>query len=164
MKSQKALGFGIMIVAIILFATGFVYVRSAEQAIVAGHILGPQGECQHQEGQLCPYEQLNKLTGPKYFGLLADVALFGFGLFLFLKRTPEQKLAGKARRSARQLGGEEGKAFDIIAQAGGMIFQNELVEKLGVSKVKVTRVLDKLEAKGLVERRRRGMTNVVVLK
>ena len=33
-----------------------------------------------------------------------------------------------------------------------------------MSKVKITRILDKLEASGLVERKRRGMTNVVMAK
>ena len=33
-----------------------------------------------------------------------------------------------------------------------------------MTKVKVTRILDKLEGRGLVERKRRGMTNVVMLK
>ena len=40
----------------------------------------------------------------------------------------------------------------------------KLMGKTDFSKVKVTRLLDKLEAKNLIERRRRGMTNAVVLK
>ena len=44
------------------------------------------------------------------------------------------------------------------------MFQSELVEKTGHTKVKMTRILDKLEAKGLIERRRKGMTNLVFLK
>jgi uncharacterized membrane protein len=38
------------------------------------------------------------------------------------------------------------------------------MEKLGVGKVGITRLLDKLEAKQLIERKRRGMNNVVVLR
>ena len=34
----------------------------------------------------------------------------------------------------------------------------------GFGKVKITRVIDRLEGKNLIERRRRGMTNVVVFK
>jgi len=44
------------------------------------------------------------------------------------------------------------------------MFQSELVDENGYTKVKVTRILDKLEGRGLIERRRRGMTNVVILK
>jgi uncharacterized membrane protein len=38
------------------------------------------------------------------------------------------------------------------------------MEKLGIGKVGITRLLDKLEAKQLIERKRRGMNNVVVLR
>ena len=51
-----------------------------------------------------------------------------------------------------------------VEEADGTIFQSDLVEKTEFSKVKVSRILDKLEGKGLVERKRRGMTNVIVLK
>ncbi len=44
------------------------------------------------------------------------------------------------------------------------IFQRTLMEKLGIGKVGMTRILDKLEAKQIIERKRRGMNNIVVLK
>ena len=44
------------------------------------------------------------------------------------------------------------------------MFQADLVDKCGFGKVKVTRILDGLENKGLVERKRRGMSNIVILK
>lgn len=59
---------------------------------------------------------------------------------------------------------KEKELFSIIRDNGGMIFQAELVEKSGFPKAKVSRILDKLEAHGLVERQRRGMTNAVVIK
>lgn len=164
MVTNKSLGIGIMALAIVLFVIGFAYVRSAENALLAGHEVGPSGECTHPQNEVCPFAQLNELAVPKYGGLFLDIILFAFGLFLFLKKTPEEKAAKKAKGAAQKLGGDEAKAFDIITQSEGMIFQNELAEKLGVSKVKATRILDRLEAKGLVERRRRGMTNIVVLK
>jgi len=52
----------------------------------------------------------------------------------------------------------------IIEEADGTIFQSDLVDKSGFSKVKVSRILDRLEGRQLIERKRRGMTNVVVLK
>jgi GTP-sensing pleiotropic transcriptional regulator CodY len=52
----------------------------------------------------------------------------------------------------------------IIIDDGGTIFQSQLVEKSGFSKSKVSLNLDKLEARRILERKRRGMTNVVVLK
>ena len=44
------------------------------------------------------------------------------------------------------------------------IYQSKIVETLDSSKVKITRIIDKLEQKELIERKRRGMTNIVVLR
>jgi uncharacterized membrane protein len=59
---------------------------------------------------------------------------------------------------------DEKRIVEIIIDEGGTMFQSELVEKSGYSKSKVSLVLDKLEAKRILERKRRGMTNAVVLK
>ena len=60
--------------------------------------------------------------------------------------------------------GDERSIVQIVAAEGGTIFQSQLVEKTGYSKSKVSLVLDRLEARGILERRRHGMSNVVVLK
>lgn len=59
---------------------------------------------------------------------------------------------------------EEKRLYELTSGSGGAIFQADLVEKSGFSKVKVSRILDKLEGRGLIERRRRGMTNMVIVK
>jgi uncharacterized membrane protein len=64
----------------------------------------------------------------------------------------------------KELDGEQKTVLGLIIDSGGSALQSELVDKTNLGKVKVTRILDALEVKGLVERRRRGMTNVVVLK
>ena len=43
------------------------------------------------------------------------------------------------------------------------MFQSTLMEKLEIGKVKMTRLLDKLESKQLIIRKRRGMNNIIVL-
>ena len=63
-----------------------------------------------------------------------------------------------------KLEGNEKKVLEQIIEAKGSIMQSVLVDKAGLSKVKVTRVLDRLEGKEIIERKRRGMTNVVILK
>lgn len=75
----------------------------------------------------------------------------------------EQKLKDK-EKNLRLLNSDEKKVYRSIIEAQGTIFQSDLVEKAGFDKVKVTRILDRLEGKQLIERRRRGMTNVVILK
>ena len=59
---------------------------------------------------------------------------------------------------------EEKKIFEILIESKGTAYQSDLIGKTGLSKVRITRILDKLEGKGLIERKRRGMTNSVVLK
>lgn len=164
MLSHKMVGLSMMIVAIVLFTVGFVYVQSVESVLLEGHQLTGSGECSHPTGATCPFQELNKLVIPKFVALFVDIILFSAGLFLFLQKKPEEKAVSMARKAAKNLGGDEAKIFDSIVESDGLVFQNELVEKMGLSKVKITRVLDKLEAKGLVERRRRGMTNIIVLK
>ena len=70
----------------------------------------------------------------------------------------------KIKENEKRLGGDEKSVYQVIADSSGALFQSEVVEKSGFGKVKVTRILDKLEAKGLIERRRRGMTNMILLK
>jgi uncharacterized membrane protein len=70
----------------------------------------------------------------------------------------------KINESLKSLQDDERKVYDLIVAADGFIFQNDLMKKTGYSKVKISRILDKLELKGIVERRRRGMANIVVLK
>lgn len=62
------------------------------------------------------------------------------------------------------LEGEEWELYRLVTEADGSIMQSDMVDKTSLTKVKVTRILDKLEGKGLLERRRRGMGNLVVLK
>jgi uncharacterized membrane protein len=63
----------------------------------------------------------------------------------------------------KTLKAEEKQVFEKIISSGA-ILQSELINQTNFSKVKVSRILDKLEAKGLIERKRSGMSNLVVLK
>ena len=65
---------------------------------------------------------------------------------------------------AKTLKEDEQKIYKAIIEAGGIIEQSKLPEKTGLSKSSVSRALDLLESKGLVERKRRGMGNIVLLK
>lgn len=56
---------------------------------------------------------------------------------------------------------DERRMYLEIREHGGEILQRDLVALGTFSKAKVTRVLDKLERKGLVVRERHGMTNRV---
>jgi len=80
--------------------------------------------------------------------------------------TPEAKTtqAKKRKIAAAELEADEARVVAIINEGSGSVYQSDIMKKTGFSKVKVSRLLDKLEQKGLLERKRRGMTNLVVAK
>ena len=58
----------------------------------------------------------------------------------------------------------EKKIYGLMKQNNGSMYQSDLIRETGFSKVKITRILDKMASKELIGRERRGMTNIVVLK
>lgn len=70
--------------------------------------------------------------------------------------TPEDAL--------RLIEGDERRLYQRILDSGGEILQKDLVLESDFNKVKVTRLLDKLEEKRLILRVRHGMTNRIILK
>ncbi|HKZ49860.1 MAG TPA: hypothetical protein VJ110_02555 [Candidatus Nanoarchaeia archaeon] len=120
-----------------------------------------------EDMESCPAHNSNTswfLTGA--FGLSFLVLGFGGYLTFMPKPAPvivEQKKVFKEIDMAR-LDEDERKLYEIIKARGGSAFQSELIRELGLSKVKVTRILDKLEMSQILERKRRGMTNIIVLK
>ena len=62
----------------------------------------------------------------------------------------------------RQLHNNEETVYTVVLETGGELPQRDIVEETDLSKATVSRTLDTLESKGLVERKRKGMGNVVV--
>lgn len=96
--------------------------------------------------------------------------VFLIGMFFIFTKENERiiikKVKEKVKKKKLDLTGfdsVEKKAVQIIQREHGVVFQKTLMEELGVGKVKMTRLIDKLEAKQLVERKRRGMNNIIVL-
>lgn len=65
--------------------------------------------------------------------------------------------------TADRLASNEREIYETILAADGVIPQSEIVDGTDLSKATVSRALDGLETKNLVERKRRGMGNVVLL-
>jgi len=82
------------------------------------------------------------------------------------KIKPFAKLEAKEfdKKSLKNLEPTERIIMNLLLENKGSMFQSELVTSTKLNKVKITRILDSLEAQGLIERRRRGMTNIVMLK
>jgi uncharacterized membrane protein len=119
-------------------------------------------------GNSCPmYDTISKQT---YLSLgIVGILLIVSLILIFSK--PEERLVIKTVEKkpkekvvdTSDLRPEEKIVLQTI-QANKTIFQADLIEKTGFSKAKMTRIIDRLEGKGFVERKRRGMTNVVVIK
>ena len=80
---------------------------------------------------------------------------------IVIKNIKEKKVEKKIDIST--LKPEEKRVYNLVKE-GKAIFQSDLIDKTSLGKAKMTRIIDRLEGQGLVERKRRGMTNVVVLK
>ncbi len=90
------------------------------------------------------------------------------GLFIMFVKPKEKiivktKIEKKKKLDLSGLEEKEKRVIGILQNENGAIFQSTLMEKLEIGKVGITRLLDKLEAKQLIERKRRGMNNIVVL-
>jgi uncharacterized membrane protein len=107
--------------------------------------------------------------------LLLAAIIMGVSLaYLFMTRSrrdapsaPEPEPAGTPaaapEAALRLLEGDERSLYRRILAAEGAILQKDLVGAGQFSASKVTRLLDRLEAKGLITRERHGMTNRVRL-
>lgn len=166
---NKIVGYLVIMIALIMGVIIYSYHNFA---------LGLAQESCSIEGPSCPHLQESHQQLLINGMLLAFIAGIGVYLIFFsheerivtkFKTIKEQIQPNKIskdnyKKIISELDDDEKKVFEIILNSQGSVFQSELVSKTGLTKVKVTRILDRLEGKGLIERKRRGMTNVVVLK
>ena len=124
--------------------------------------------CSH--GSDCPMWgtinfQTNVSLGIMIFVILTGLYLIFFGDKEKVKHRVEFRKISKDEYGdiLKKLEDDEKQVFEKIIEENGTIFQSKIVEKTELGKVKVTRILDRLENKGLIERKRRGMTNIVVI-
>lgn len=66
--------------------------------------------------------------------------------------------------TADRLANNERLVYEAVLEADGVLAQADIVDQVDLSKATVSRTLDSLEAKNLLERKRRGMGNVVLLR
>ena len=125
--------------------------------------------CTH--GVNCPMWGTISFQTNMGLGLMILVILIGLYFVFFMKEKrlikgvmSEKVTIGNYQEIMKELNEDEKKVLKKIIEAEGTIFQSEIVERTSLDKVKVTRILDRLEGRGLIERKRRGMTNIVILK
>ncbi len=62
------------------------------------------------------------------------------------------------------LSDDEKFIINLILKNKGSMLQNKIVNESGMTKVKVSRIISSLESKGFIEKRRRGVTNEIIIK
>jgi len=162
MAAANYLGIVLIILSIALFFIMFNFSNEMLQLIDSEH----GGSCSTYEG--CPHVAV---LNQAYMGYGLSAIIFVIGVFLlFYGGRPaagEASVSGSKKSwegNIKTLTGDEKKVYETIMAANGVMFQSELVERSGFPKAKVSRILDRLEAGRLAERKRRGMANAIVLK
>ena len=158
---NKNIGFLLIGISILIIVIIFLF-SSALKEISAG-------SCSMEKFS-CP---MNKSIDSQTYLSLGIVGFLIIVAFIFMFSKPQEKIIIKTRTiekklqkreiNTQELKPEEKKILELV-QNNKAIFQEELIEKTKFGKAKVTRILDRLEGRGFVERKRRGMTNIVVLK
>ncbi len=161
---HKKTGIIVFVIAGLIIAL-MLFVKIREDYYINLVIHENEGSCFLEDGT-CLHEDRDFFV--YIFGSILSVGLILLGTYLIFvnKSKTENKKVSKEEYTSKadNLDPDEKQVFEKIVEAQGTIFQSELVEKTGFTKVKITRILDRLEGKGLIERKRRGMTNVVILK
>ncbi|MCX8163142.1 MAG: hypothetical protein N3D10_01150 [Candidatus Micrarchaeota archaeon] len=167
--NNKTVGFLLFIISLIVGLIIFLFNRALVEIV--------NTSCSH--GPSCP--MWGSIDFHTNISLILLGIIFVLSIYFMFFAKEEKKIvfkSSKQKESAKQepkpknyneilklLSNEEKIIFQKIIDSAGAILQSELIdESKGFSKVKVSRILDKLEGRGLIERKRRGMSNIVVLK
>jgi len=121
--------------------------------------------CTH--GEIC--SMYDTVAIQTWISLAIVVIIIVIGLAIMFTKPKEKIIVKKVQEKKKKLNlngldKDEKSVIDLLLKENKAVFQADLMEKLEIGKVKTTRLLDKLEAKQLIERKRRGMNNIVVLK
>ena len=129
-----------------------------------------RNSCFIQHGNVASCEMYDSVNYQTYLALGIVGVLVIFSLFLIFSKPNEKVIVKKIKEKKVQkevnlssFRPEEKQVYNLVKE-NGAIFQADLIEKTGFSKALMTRIIDKLQGSGLAERKRRGMTNVIVLK
>lgn len=149
------IGFSIVLVIILIFVKINMDSRGAFLCEVVS-------ESPHLDMSECPAHQDNAswlIVGA--FGV--TFLVLGAGIYMIFMPSKREG-QGPKKVDISKMDKEEKKIYDILNQNEGSMYQSDIIKETGLSKVSVTRILDKMEGKKLLERKRRGMTNIVLLK
>ena len=157
---NKYVGFILLGVSSVIVVIIFLFQSALREIVKVG--------CGSEHSNSCP--MYITITQQTYLALAIVGILVIVSLAMIFTKPKERIIVKKIKERKQKrkidLNGfreDEKKVFKLI-QKEGTIFQADLIEETEFGKAKMTRILDKLEGHGLIERKRRGLTNVVILK
>ncbi|MBR9706950.1 MAG: hypothetical protein GOV15_00780 [Candidatus Diapherotrites archaeon] len=160
--SGKRLGVVLIMLSLILLG-GLVFIKTDFDALSAFTCQAVSETADLSMGA-CPAHSGNA-SWFILFGFIDSFLILLIGVYLVMaKPVPNEVKREFKKIDLSSLNEEERKIYNLVKAKDGSMYQSALVKEMGFSKVKMTRVLDGLESKGVLERKRRGMTNLVVLK
>ena len=94
--------------------------------------------------------------------IVLTVIVTSSGLSLLFIKSPKRETS--LNHPIRFLTENEKRIYELIKRSGGVILQSDIVKMSNLSKSTVSTILNRLEAMGLIEKKRRGPLNIVILK
>ncbi len=158
---NKNVGYLLLGISVLIILLIFLFGSTLNEAV--------RNSCFLQHGDVTSCEMFDTVNKQTYLSLGIVGLIIIIGLVLIFTKPKEKIIIKKVKEKKKKLelnglDAKEREVIKILEKENGTIFQAELMEKLSTGKVGITRLLDKLEAKQLIERKRRGMNNIVVLK
>src|SRR3989344_1050047 len=159
---NKNVGWMLLGISILLIVFTFLFNSTLMGAV--------KNSCFIQHGDVKSCEMYDSVNYQTYFALGIIGVIIIISLFLIfskpnekiiVRKIKEKKIEKKVNLSSFRP--EEKQVYNLVKE-NGAIFQADLIEKTEFSKARMTRIVDILEGNDLVDRKRRGMTNVVVMK
>ncbi len=158
---NKNVGWLVVGIAVLIIGIIFLFNTAMKEIVESGCTMD------HLNGQCPAYNTIKQQT---YLSLAIVGILFIIGFVLILSKPNERVIIRKVKDKTKiknldesQLSKQEKDVLKIVRD-NKAAFQADIIDKTGISKVGISRILDRLENQGFIERKRRGMNNIVVLK
>ncbi|NCN99403.1 hypothetical protein GW923_04470 [Candidatus Pacearchaeota archaeon] len=112
----------------------------------------------------CPFYEEHH-SNERILFIIGLLAAFLGGIGFYISLTKTEKLVEYKEYDLTRLNLEEKEIFKFIRENKDKgVYQSNIVEKFNLPKSKTSRILDKMERLDIVEKKRRGMTNLIFLK
>ncbi len=120
-------------------------------------------QTQIQQGTICTCA----IPLPVFVPILASIGLL-VGTLVYYSFSPGAEASKPFREPGRKallkfLDDKEAAVVGVLLGSRGELSQAKITELSGLPKVKVSRMLDRMRARGIIEKKRKGKVNIITL-